>query len=497
MERRTIDIEEMTLNDSKILRRSFEKMDISKEFRTFDYYLIEKWKDNPGSVDFNTLDIKETEDLRKEACSNFRKALKGNDIANPKTIRRWFGINGFTLPKRDIFFKVAITLQLSVEETEDYMVNGMMIPSFQINDYREIIYLFGLHNHLEYDYCMKMIELFEEKMGCDIEYKQEPHTQKLWEEYEVNKGLEPIKFVKWMLKNKNMFKGYSKTVLDYFILLKEEVSGYIKKEESDYLEHILATNGYEKWLEENNNNYNDDIAKQHAAFIRHLSRSKKDKIEKHTLDSLRKAYNAVYRETSDSEFIREMYPIRKADLNNVKFKEKIDGLKESGISFMSNKYLSQILSIADQKANYMRIRNVRAQLQNNNEKEKCLEELKGIIANICGKTVNDSVKEALKITEEYLMNQQQRCQLIGRDDILPLVHYISQKRYSTMIKEEKRVYNMEEAASFFRNIADAILAKCGMALISTGYKSDYYMLASFSKEDMYSLVDMLEISVQI
>lgn len=491
MPRHTTNINEMTLNDSLIIRASFEKMELSKEFQRFDYYLIDKWNDINGKINYDDVEEEDLLRLRKNAYHNFNRAYKGKHIANSRTIRKWFGIDEHVPPKRNMMYKIALTLGLSVEETEDYMVNGLMQPTFQINDYQEIIYMYGLNNHMSYERCSDMIQIFEKNMGGDLSYIQDNHTDKLMKSYEINKGLRPEEFLAWMLDNKTLFKGYSKTVLDYFILLRDEIVQYIKKDAAHELAILLKETNYEKWK---NSGIDPEKNRDISDYIRHLKRSTTDKMDEEEFLSLRRCYNIAYGEKSNAELIREMYSIAE---NKNKYKTKITELKRDGISFMSDKYLSQLLNIGEQKAEWMRLRGRNAQLVAYDDEEECPDDIYEFICEYGKMPRNKSVGECRKVIDYNLRCKQQRCQLIGREDILPLIHYIVQKRYEKMYTEEKRVYNMEEARDYFVNTASAALLKCGMAPISERYRSDYLMLASFSREDMYSLNDMVEISVQV
>ncbi len=53
--------------------------------------------------------------------------------------------------------------------------------------------------------------------------------------------------MQWMLERVEDFKGYSKTVLDYFMTIKEEVIHEIKIDAKDYLETLLAETSFKRW----------------------------------------------------------------------------------------------------------------------------------------------------------------------------------------------------------------------------------------------------------
>lgn len=494
MKKRIVDFETMEIDDSIYLKNELMIYN-HKKWKLFDIFLLEKWSGISCKVDFETLDDKELNDIRKVAYRNFNKAVKGVHVANSRTIRKWFGIDEFVPPKREMFFKIAFALKLSVEEAKEYLVKGMLKPEFQINDYQEMIYLYGLENELDFDFCNSMIEIFERKMSSNLVVLQENHTEQLYEIYEMKKYLKPEEFVNWMLSNEELFKGYSKTVLDYFELLKTEICKYIKKDSQKYLEELLKYNGYENWKNNRKTEEESTEEQQQISFIRYLARSKKEVVREEDLVSVRKAYRLAYGEENDSEFIRELFSFGEDNKRTVN-QEKQKKLESYDITFMTNKYLSQILTVAEQKASLMKLKNIKATISEMSDEKECPEEIEQYLKTNCDKMKSNTIKDAKKAVAYLLKHQTQRCQLIGRDDLLPMVHYLAQKRYEEELIEKKTEYNMEEARDCFINVANAVLSKCKMALISPEYRSDYLMLKSFTKRDMYSVVDMVELALQ-
>ncbi len=493
MVKHTTNIKEMTSNDSMIIRSSFKKLERTRDFKTFDIFLIDKWSDIKGNIDYSVIDDEDMMKLRKNAYHNFNKAYKGKHIANSRTLRKWFGIDEHIPPKRDMMYKIALTLGFSMEETKDYMVNGLMQPTFQVNDYQEIIYMYGINNHLSYEKCSDMIQVFEANMGGEQSYVQENHTDVLLKSFEINKGLAPEDFLHWMLENKQLFKGYSKTVLDYFILLRDEIINHIKKVNEDELITLLKSIDYDEWKITNNR---QGTKKDISDYIRHLKRSNSGKSYESLFDSIKRCYNIVYSEKNNADLIREMYAAanKKEDTECI---EKVAGFKKDGISFMSDKYLSDILNIGSQKAEWMRLRGWLAKLESCKDDEDCPEDVYEAICEYGKIPKNKKTDECKKVLLYNIKNRNQRCRLIGREDILPLIHYIVQKRYFKMMENDPEKYDQNEAINYFISTADSILLKCGMAPISESYRSDFLMISSFSEGDMYSLNEMVEISLQV
>ena len=105
-----------------------------------------------------------TEEMRKTAFGQFQKRTDQADIASAVTMRRWFGLSGYAKPNRMHIYEMSFALHLDKEETGEYLTRGIGEPSFQISDYHEIIYLYGIENQLSFEKCQQMIHLFEKNL---------------------------------------------------------------------------------------------------------------------------------------------------------------------------------------------------------------------------------------------------------------------------------------------------------------------------------------------
>ncbi len=123
-----------------------------KGFQNFDSFLMEKWSE-PG--------LEDLEERRKSAYKNVCKKIKGKNVAERSTIQSWFGIKKRTSPDREHAFRLALALELSHSQLEEYLQKGLLMPGVQINDYQETIYLYGLENHLTWEECQGMVNVFE------------------------------------------------------------------------------------------------------------------------------------------------------------------------------------------------------------------------------------------------------------------------------------------------------------------------------------------------
>ncbi len=134
--------------------REFEK--ILEEWsgtdeRRFDGFIMEYMGYTQGIEGWD-------EDTRRLAYHDFLKRLKGYRPATLPTIRHWFGIHGQRQPRREHVLRMALGLGLSVCDAERFLMEGLGEPSFQVNDYTEIIVMYSLENHKTHEQCLDMIE---------------------------------------------------------------------------------------------------------------------------------------------------------------------------------------------------------------------------------------------------------------------------------------------------------------------------------------------------
>ena len=81
--------------------------------------------------------------------------------------------------------------------------------------------------------------------------------------------------------------------------------------------------------------------------------------------------------------------------------------------------------------------------------------------------------------------------MITRQDILPLILCLSQKRYARRMESEN--YDEKKAKKEFIDFANHILNACQMAPVEEEkYELDGVLCGCFQKDEMYSLADVLE-----
>lgn len=430
----------------------------------FDLFLIHQWGPDESKLEGKS----EVEpDIRKKAYQNMKKAIKGKYPADLHTMRKWFGMGGKTKPNREMMFHLAISLELSIQQTQEYLKKGLQLSPVQINDYREFIWIYGLEHRLDWEACSRMIEFYEGQLLMSGKMIQESHTEKLWHLYENIHDKEPEDFLVEMGKNAPYFKGYSMTVFECYIHIKEEIESLLMQEAEEELEDLLEGYSFYPWLkkqdisvEEGKNE--ETIQRYVQSQIRHVHSS-------HVLEDYEriKTLNRIIygKGIYQSEILTEIFAAAMGygAKSNSRYKNK--PIPGAGIKLITDKYLSDLIHIATQREQeYQLIRQFRG--EEDPEKKKKIE---------------------LK-----LRHQRQRCHLVEREDFLPLLHYLAQKKYILKLEKEGKTYVQKEAREFFCSIANAALRTCQMELLSSRYALDALLLSSFHESDMQSLSDIIE-----
>ncbi len=395
-----------------------------------------------------------SEEDRYQAYREFLKLTtkEGKRIAATQTIKKWFGIGGVKRPNREGLFRIGFELKLSQKEMQELLVYVTREPDFQVNDYREMIFLYGFFHHMTYEDCLKMTDDFERSLSCDFSARQHNCTNDIWKEFGKNCELDADDFLQWMLDRSEYFKGYSKTVLDYFRTIKEEIIGEIKKDAGDYLETLLTETSFVYWEKK----WHMNPANRKKTIPRYLNSKfccKNDNLSKEIKDTIIELLDmSNISVNSNTELLAEMYTDLK---RRMKLDNKRRGLSE--IRIMDDKYLSDLLNVSVQKEKLMQL----------------------------------IVTPNLENRDKRLKEQQRRCLLITRQDILPLILCLSQKRYARRMEAE--IYNAKKAKEEFIDFANHILIACQMAPVSEEkYELDRLLCGCFQSDEMYSLADVLE-----
>lgn len=429
----------------------------------FDHYLIREWLNSCEKILKSGSYEKEE---RKQAYQAFRKALGGEKPADLHTMRRWFGLEGISKPNREMVFHIAISLRLSVEKTQEYLQKGLLLPGIQVNDYREFIYLYGIEHQLDWQRCQHMIEFYEKHLPDAVSLLDEKCTQRLWDLYEGIRRLEPADFLVEMGKHVAYFKGYSKNVLDHYIQMQSELKSLMQKEAAQELEPLLQSSLFRQWCEKNH--ISDEHEREEETIVRYLhneSRRAKSPISREEAEEFRKLARKAYgKGIYQSDILTEIFAAAMPNESLEKTKYRKDRVEHMGIRLISDKYLSDLLHIAKQKEREM---NLIQQFYRSSEEDQ----------------------RKLKVK---LRHQKQRCHIIEREDMLPLLHYLAQKKYILKIDEEQMDYKKEDAVRYFETMTNAVLEACQMEPLNRNYRLDAILLSSFQEEEMLSVSDMIE-----
>ena len=414
----------------------------------FDGYLIAKMQE------ITTEQAQEaSEEMRYDA---YRKCLKRCGDTRPcstRTMKRWFGIDGYHKPGREQLIKLFFALGLTADQAEEWLVQGALEPGFQINDLREFFMIYCLEQHFTYEKCQKMIEMFMEQMSPDIPMEQHHETGKMWEAYRQNCDMAEEQFVEFALSMQKYFKGYSMTVLEYFRDLKDEILGYLRKEYESLLETTLAETSYYQWQagrklfgrREKTSQPDPDHVRQ---YLRACETGKAQPPSDDMVGRIKEYIHILERSCdSNAQLLENLYPDRE-DIGAPEGSR----MQRGEIRIMDDKYLSEILNVGMQKERELQL---------------MLEGADG----------------------RRLQEQRKRCRIIDRHDLLPLIFEVAQRRY---LADNTRRYCKEEAREAFALLADQILTACNMP----GYQPEKYELDTildvcFGETGMLSLYDII------
>jgi len=93
-------------------------------------------------------------------------------------------------------------------------------------------------------------------------------------------------------------------------------------------------------------------------------------------------------------------------------------------------------------------------------------------------------------------SQKQRCRLVQRSDILPMVQYVAARHYMEMQKTEEE-YSSADARQLFVNMAAEVLKRCDMAPLDKHYRLDHILLSCFETGEVSYMSELLEIVMEL
>ena len=269
-----------------------------------------------------------------------------------------------------------------------------------------------------------------------------------------------------MGKRASYFKGYSKNVLEHYLQIQEELKALMREEALQQLESLLQSSSFKKWCEENH--ISPDQIREEEVILRYLQKENRrvhSAISKEEVEDFRKMARIAYgKGVYQSDILTEIYAAAMPNGKDAKGKYQKDRVNHIGIRLISDKYFSDLLHIAEQK-----------------ERE----------INLLQQFYQSSGEEQNKILDK-LRHQKQRCHIIEREDLLPLLHYLAQKKYTLKMDKEETGYQKDAAAEYFEEMANTVLEACQMEPLDRHYRLDALLLSSFKEEEMFSISDLIE-----
>ena len=457
-----------------VFYRKLQQVYKSGHFLRFDVFIVHKFSEVSRKQEL-------TEDIRKTAFRQFQKCIGQAEIANVTTMRRWFGISGFAKPTRAHIFQIAFLLGLDKEETEEYLTRGIGEPSFQISDYNEIIYLYGIENHLDFDKCQQMIHMFEKNLMVDQKLSTTRSTEQLKCEYEEKKNLPISEFLLFVNDNITYFKGYSNTALSYLLTYRDQVLRYIRQDAQRQLERWLAETDYNEWKRKQ---WFGDRKDSYRVIQKYLRARQNGMLSETIIENVKELSKLAYSTLCNNSLVHSELFFDQLDNGN-------RGRYE--VKNMTMKHLSDLLNVAYQKECRVKIIAALGKLEMLQGDEKCPDDIGKLLKTLMkGKCVDLRCDEAKIWLAEYDKEHKRRQLDVQRSDLLPFVLYVSQQKYMEQMEQTGSIYDAKKAKEMFTQSANDVLTACNMQPLSEERELDTVLIACYQEDEMYGYADVLE-----
>ncbi|MBO5487715.1 MAG: hypothetical protein J5988_12465 [Eubacterium sp.] len=452
-------------------------------FMQLDIFLVRRWSGRKN------VEEPFSDEVRQEAYLNFYKRVKKFKIANRQTIRRWFGLDGKAMPKREQIIHMAFVLGLTAEETEEYLRFGISEPGFQVNDYSECIAMYCLDNRLDYDTYVVMVEFFERHSVREVSIQQTSRTDAIRKEYECQKNLSKEEFLVWMCKNCGLFKGYSMTTYRVFLSLVDEALLLFREEVQEMLLFELKETDFFLWAKEHNIE-EKDYGRAIRRYLKNIERRKDFSLSQEKVREMKRLLVMGYSSKNRvCDLLTELYA--PMDLQNCGVNQELAKVLQKEVGNKSAKYVSELLGMSLQKEKMMQLNRAMTELKYLPEEERCPDWILEQFFTEESRIAVQTVFEAERVMKKQRARQEQRVRNIQRADLLILVQYIFQKKCLTKMTEEC-TYSGEDARADFVKSANTILESCGMRPIDPAYRLDYILLSCFEEEEVFLFAEIFE-----
>lgn len=194
-------------------------MDIKRN-RGEDARFIENWRQQHADYIFLRFDVfiirelgftfcteRELERQRRSAFLDFRRKTGHFFFASLPTMRKWFGIRGYSRPRREQVLAICLKLQTGREKAQEYLTVGLEETAFQIRNHREVIFMYGLENGITYEDCLQLIEQFENKWNYPFVQGGRMPDAAFEQAFLKRKREGAEVFISWMLSEGNFLRG--------------------------------------------------------------------------------------------------------------------------------------------------------------------------------------------------------------------------------------------------------------------------------------------------
>lgn len=481
------------------LKHNIQKINANDAFYTFSTFLTEHWLEADDAINYRRVTkVEEQANYREKAYKQCYRTIQSTGAVSRPTLRQWFGLGKAAKnikPRRSQLIEFAFAAGLTEQRLQEYFVEGMLEPGIQYNDYSEVIYQYGLHNQLTYSECNDMIVLFEREVNKQNVIAQNTHTEELVREYHRHQDVPKEQFLVWMCEKASYFKEYSKVALNWFVSLKHEILEHVREMVAEILRRYLEEADYPVWCSRNKK---EDETEPEAIlrFLHNITRQKNNNnstLYKNIANAVWVVYGSKDR---NSDLLGELYAAavdeeEQSQLRRHRFhSRKRYGLPDS-MYFMTDKYLSQLIGIAANKEKEIRLSQALHCLENEQEEAPCPEWIYTSLRQYGLVQKEMTVTAALREINKEFKKQKQVCRYIKRSDLLPLIHYVAQLRYSKQCTEYDD-YHQQDAQIYFENLVNEVFAECHMAPLNPKYQLDSMYLLTFGDRDMYSLSELIE-----
>ena len=399
-------------------------------------------------------------EVRRQAFLTFRQKTGRMDFVSLPTMHRWFGMNGYHKPSRYNIFQMAFAMGLNREETRAYLTEGIGEPSFYVNDYQEMIYLYGIDHGCTMAHCEKMISFFEGNLEDNVVISHTRSTKELMNAYESVTDLSTEEFLWWMGGRADWFKGYSQTALNYVIRYRDSILSWVREQEKNRLWELLCEVNFQTWQEKHGKK-GESPRRQIDRFLHKNRYTSHFRVSQNMQEVIWELTKSVYpKKASTTKFLAEVFG--KSDHYAKRYSDLLRGpiLKEQLIHAAQAKRQLERCRREDEVPDWIR---------------KFIEE------NIHTSDESLNVTSALSYLSSFCAEKKQRCPLIQREDLLPLIYTVCLQRAS-----------IGEAKEMFLNLSEATLTACNMSKLNPEFEMDAILLSYIEKEEVYWYGDICE-----